>query len=59
LILKKEIRNLSLESKQYIELKLGMIDELMSVVTGRERRCRGYGAASAGTGSPMLIRREI
>lgn len=59
--LKKEIRNVSLESKQYIESKLGMIDELISIMTGRERQRQGYGATSTGTGSgsPMLFRREV
>jgi flagellar biosynthesis/type III secretory pathway chaperone len=60
--LKNEIRYISLESKQYIESKLGMIDELMSIMTGRDRQGQGgYGAkgTAAGYGRPMLIRREI
>lgn len=61
LVLKKEIRNISLESKQYIESKLGMINELISVMTGRKHQHQGYGATPTGTGSgtPMLIRREV
>lgn len=59
--LKKEIRDMSLESRQYIESKLGMIDELMSIMTGRERQRQGYGIAPTGTGSgtPKLFRREV
>lgn len=59
--LKGEIRDISLESKRYIESKLGMIDELISIMTGRDRQSQGYGARSpvAGSGRPMLIRREI
>lgn len=59
LALKKEIRNLSLESKQYVESKLGMIDELVSIMTGRDRQGRGYGARSTGSEKPMLFRREV
>lgn len=57
--IKKEIHHLSRENKQYIESKLGMIDELMSIMTGREHEGQGYGAAGTGSGSPVLIRREI
>lgn len=62
LALKKEIRDISLESRQYIELKLGMINELISVMTGRERQRQGYGATSTGTGpggTPRLFQREV
>jgi flagellar biosynthesis/type III secretory pathway chaperone len=61
LTLKKEIRTISVESKQYIESKLGMIDELISIMTGREHRSRGYGATSIDTrsGSPMLFQKEV
>jgi len=60
-VLKTEIRDISLESKQYIESKLGMIDELMAIMTGRDRQRQGYGAQSTvtGYGAPMLIRREV
>jgi len=61
LVLKREIRDISLESKQFIESKLGMIDELMSIMTGRDRQRQGYGTtgAAAGYGRPVLIRREL
>jgi len=59
--LKTEIRDISLESKQHIETKLGMIDELISIMTGRDHQRQGYGAKTTGTGSgsPMLFRREV
>jgi flagellar biosynthesis/type III secretory pathway chaperone len=57
---KNEIRSICLENKQYVESKLGMIDELISIITGREHPRQGYGAAKpqSGPGAPMLFRRE-
>jgi flagellar biosynthesis/type III secretory pathway chaperone len=60
--LKTKIREISLESKRYIESRLGMINELMTIMTGQEhRRQQGYGPASAGTGAgtAMLFRGEV
>jgi flagellar biosynthesis/type III secretory pathway chaperone len=61
-VLKKEIRNISLENKQYIEAKLGMVNELISIMTGREKQHQGYGKVPAGSGyggEPMLFRKEV
>jgi hypothetical protein len=61
MVLKNEIRYVSLESKQHIESKLGMIDDLMSIMTGRDHQRQNYDVkgTSAGYNRPMLIRREI
>jgi hypothetical protein len=61
MVLKNEIRYISLESKQHIESKLAMIDDLMSIMTGRDRQRQNYDVqgTSAGYHRPMLIRREI
>jgi len=61
LVSKNEIRSICLENKQYVESKLGMIDELISIITGREHSHQGYGTPKTGSGSsaPMLLRREV
>jgi flagellar biosynthesis/type III secretory pathway chaperone len=59
--LKKEIQSVCFDNKQYIESKLGMIDELMTIMTGRNNQRQGYGAeyAAGRSGGPMLFRREV
>ena len=61
LVSKNEIRSICMENNQYVESKLGMIDELISIITGREHPRRGYGASKTGSGStaPMILRREV
>jgi flagellar biosynthesis/type III secretory pathway chaperone len=58
--LKKEIQNICLDNKKYVESKLGVIDELISIMTGRGHQRQAYGAKPNGNGSdaPMLFRRE-
>ena len=60
---KDEIRSICMENEQYIKTKLGMIDELISIITGQEHSRQGqgyYGTARKrpGTDAPMLFRRE-
>jgi hypothetical protein len=60
LVSKKEVRSICLDNKQYVESKLGMIDEMISIITGREHPGQGYGEARCQSGieAPMLFRRE-
>ncbi len=61
LALKKQIQGICRDNKRYIESKLGMIDELMAIITGQKTQGREYGSESAGAGygRPMLIRRQV
>lgn len=58
--LKKEIQNICLDNKKYVESKLSVIDELISIMTGRGYQRQAYGAKPNGNGpgAPMLFRRE-
>jgi len=58
---KKEIQSVCCDNKQYVESKLAMIDELMTIITGRNSQRQGYGAetATGRYGGPMLFRQEV
>ncbi len=60
-IVKQEVRSLSRENKQYIESYLSMLDDLMSVLTGREAVPAAYGSQgkSSGANSPKVFHQEV
>jgi flagellar biosynthesis/type III secretory pathway chaperone len=60
-MVKQEVRSLSRENKQYIESYLSMLDDLMSVLTGRAETPSTYTSHQKvpETNSPMLFHQEV
>lgn len=60
-IVREEVKNRSLDNKRYIESYLSMLDDLMSVITGREATppAYDYHQKMAETNGPMLFHQEV
>ncbi len=60
-ILKEEVRTVAGENKRYIELCLGIFDDLMAVLTGTDTGSGGYHADRRGMVccGPRLLHREV
>jgi flagellar biosynthesis/type III secretory pathway chaperone len=60
-MVKQEVRSLSRDNKQYIESYLSMLDDLMSVLTGRAATPSSYGSHQKmlKANSPMLFHQEV